>query len=378
MIGFLKPELPPPERWLPYLKRAYQTHWFSNFGPVHQLFARQLTERFGAGRREAVPVANATAGLEAVLRALQIRGLVVVPSFTFAATAQAVLAAGARPLFCDVDPITWELCPSALEELLAAEHVAAVITVRSFGLCRDLSPLEAVCTRYGIPLIVDSAAALGGTGPSTPVGHAGVAEVFSLHATKVLAIGEGGVVFCAPELANAVRRAINFGFENGDVVARGVNGKLSEFAAAVGLASLDALQQHITARRATVARYLRNLAPWVKAGFIEPPNGPGEPSWQTLPLLLAPGLNAEILRKRCLHIGLELRRYYHPALHRTRLFRQYAPARELTVTDRLCTAMICMPVHAFMKFSLIDKACALFSSALKDLSASKEATYEPL
>lgn len=376
MIRFIKPELPPPERWLAYLQPAYQSHWFSNFGPVHELFAQRLSERFGDGRRVAVPVANATAGLEAVLRALEVRGRVVVPSFTFAATAQAVLAAGATPLFCDVDPVTWELCPTALEELLDAQCASAVVTVRAFGLCRDLAPLESVCARHGVPLIVDSAAALGGTGPGVPVGHAGVAEVFSLHATKVFAIGEGGVVLCPARLAAAVRRAINFGFQDGDVVACGVNGKLSEFAAAIGLAALDELQRHIAARRATVARYLRHLAPWLERGIIAAPHAPGEPPWQTLPLLLAPDADAEALRQRCVRAGLELRRYYHPPLHRTRLFRRYGLGRTLPVTDRLCASMVCMPLHASMKPSLIDAASALFSQALTDTFQAREPIHE--
>ncbi len=377
MIRFIKPDLPPPERWLAYLRPAYQNHWFSNFGPVYELFARRLSECFGMGSRVAVPVANATAGLEAVLRALEIRGRVVVPSFTFAATAQAVLAAGATPLFCDVDPVSWELCPTALEELLSSRSANAVVTVRAFGLCRDLAPLESVCARHGVPLIVDSAAALGGSGPGIPVGHAGVAEIFSLHATKVFAIGEGGIVLCPPQLATPVRRAINFGFQDGDVIARGVNGKLSEFAAAIGLAALDELQRHIAARRATVDRYLQQLSPWLEKGIITAPHAPGEPPWQTLPLLLAPGTDAEALRRRCIRAGLELRRYYHPALHRTRLFRHYGLKRALPVTERLCSSMICMPVHATMKPSLIDAASALFSQALTDTFRAREPIYEP-
>src|SRR5207248_1648525 len=142
-------------------EEAYTLKRFSNFGPVVVRLEDELTRKYGNGRR-AVLVASGTAGLVAALVALDVQGPVVVPAFTFPATAQAVLQAGCTPVFCDVAAETWELDPEALEHLLRTEKVAAVLHVRSFGFCRDLGGVEAIARRYGVPLLVDSAAALGG------------------------------------------------------------------------------------------------------------------------------------------------------------------------------------------------------------------------
>lgn len=364
MIRFINPCLPPPAEWLPYLQASYESRWFSNFGPAHERFAHCLSERYG-GPRVAVPVANATVGLEAVLRALNVSGAVLLPSFTFAATGQAVLAAGATPLFCDVDPDTWELAPATVEAVLRTQRVGAVLAVRAFGLCRDFSALSALCRRYGVPLVIDSAAALGGDADGEPcIGRQGMAEVFSLHATKVFGIGEGGVVMCDEALAAALRVAINFGLADGDILCRGSNGKLSEFGAAVGLAMLGHLDRHIEQRRAYVARYLELLRPWLERGVVRSADRPGRAAYQTLPLLLSPSLCAQEVQQRCASAGLELRRYYRPALHGTRLFRRHAHHRPLPVTERLSLSMICLPVYSEMSDELIRTAADLFTSAL--------------
>ncbi len=246
MIRFIRPTIPPPDNWLPYVREAYESRWFSNGGPLANRFEKALLDKYGTRDREAVLLANCTDGLTAALLALGIKGNVAVPAFTFPATAHSVACAGCQPVLCDVSKQTWEFDPNALRRLLQRERIAAVMHVRTFGFCRDISEIEEVARQFGVPLIVDAAAALGGCDErGAYAGSRGVAEVFSLHATKVFAVGEGGVVFASPDLAARIRAVANFGLCNNDVVLGGFNAKCSEFHAAVGLAVLECIDDYI-------------------------------------------------------------------------------------------------------------------------------------
>lgn len=344
MIRFIRPTIPPPEKWLPYVREAYERRWFSNGGPLARRFEEALIEKYGAGDRDAVLLANCTDGLTATLLALGVEGKVAIPAFTFPATAHAVVRAGCEPVLCDVSRRTWELDPDSLGQLLQREQISAAIHVRAFGFCRDISDLEEVARRHGVPLIVDAAAALGGrNGRGDYAGAQGVAEVFSLHATKVFAVGEGGVVFAAPELAAKIRAAANFGLRDGDVVMGGFNAKCSEFHAAIGLAVLDCIDQYIARRGEIAAVYRKCLDAELGRGAEDTP---GIPPWQTYPVLLPAGTNVAELVLQAKSRGMELRRYYHPSLHQTSLFRQHGG--RLPNSGELSARMLCLPVYSDM------------------------------
>jgi dTDP-4-amino-4,6-dideoxygalactose transaminase len=351
MIRFIRPTIPAPEHWLPYVREAYQHRWFSNFGPLATRLEHALVEKFRPPGREAVLVANCTAGLTAALLALDVKGKVVVPSFTFPATAQAVLQAGCQPIFCDVSPRTWELDPHELDRLLGVAKAAAVIHVRAFGFCRDLEAIELAVARHGIPLVIDAAAALGAErDDGQPAGSQGDLEVFSLHATKVFAVGEGGVVFAPPGLAARIRTAINFGIHAGDVTMPGFNAKFSEFHAAVGLAVLDSIDGYLRRRRAIATTYRRAVAQfphWTN------PVQTGLAAWQTYPLLLPADVDAEAMVVEGRRQGVEFRRYYSPALHECS-FPGYEAQNSLATSSLLASRMLCLPVYSDMTPQELD------------------------
>jgi dTDP-4-amino-4,6-dideoxygalactose transaminase len=339
---FARPAVPPPAAWLGHLERSYEQRWFSNGGPLVRRLEDELALRDHAGERQAVAVASATAGLVATLIALDLRGPVALPSFTFPASAHAVELAGCTPVLCDVDPDTWELSPAAAERAIAKQGCVAVMHVRAYGLCRDLSAIEAVTRAAGVPLVVDSAAAYGGTDAAgRPPGRAGVAEVFSLHATKVFAVGEGGAVLADPPLAEAIAAASNFALAGTEVTGRGLNAKMSELTAAVGLAALERLDAHVAQRREAVARLIAVL----DDQLATPPAAAGDPPWQGLPLLLPDEAARERMLSALHAAGIEARRYYYPGLHRTRAFGACAPA-PLPVTEQLASRIICLPVYS--------------------------------
>jgi dTDP-4-amino-4,6-dideoxygalactose transaminase len=343
-IPFIRPTMPAPERWLPHLAQSYAQRMYSNSGPAALRLEAALTAKYGAGR-EAVLLANATAGLTAALMAAGVRGSVLVPAFTFSASAHAILQAGCTPVFCDVAPDTWELTPEILERALSRTRLAAVMPVRAFGLCRDIAPLVETAGRHGLPVILDSAAALGGRLESgTYAGGQGLMEVFSLHATKVFGVGEGGVLFCTPEMKERVKRVCNFGQERGEILEAGLNGKMSEFHAAVGLAVLEEIDQSIAHRQRVAARYREGL---YSLSWLHHPEACGQAPYQTYPLLVDTAVRVEQVVAGCAVRGVELRRYYRPALHLAPAFAGFPNLDPLCAED-LASRMLCLPIYSDM------------------------------
>lgn len=201
----IRPVIPPPEAWVPYLTESYHRRYFTNFGVNEQTFSNRLAQRFCTAGGEAVLATSATTALTAALIGLGVRGRVAVPGFTFPATLQAIIAAGCQPLVLDVDPETWELSVPILEAALARSDIAAIMPVRVFGFVRDHSDLIGFARRNHLPIIFDAAAALGHVSFPITEAQSDYLEIFSLHATKSFAIGEGGATLCTPAVARDIR-----------------------------------------------------------------------------------------------------------------------------------------------------------------------------
>jgi dTDP-4-amino-4,6-dideoxygalactose transaminase len=354
---FIRPTIPAPEEWLDFLAAAYDERRYSNFGPVATRLERELEQRYASPERSVVLVASGTAGLTAALLALDVRGAVAMPSFTFPATASAVALAGCEPLFLDVSPEIWELDLAQLEQTLQRQRVGAILHVRTLGLCHPLEELEGIARAAQVPLIVDAAASLGGREASGAwVGGSGDAEIFSMHATKVFGVGEGGAVFVRGSLAERVRKTINFGLAEGAPEIPGFNGKLSEVHAAIGLAVLARMDGFLLRRSEIAQRYRTELT--ATAGLEHAPNA-GRPPWQTYPVAL-PG-EAEPTVRRLVAAGVGVRRYYAPALHRTPPF---AADARLPVTDSLAARMVCLPVYSDMSESELDEIIEITNGVL--------------
>jgi dTDP-4-amino-4,6-dideoxygalactose transaminase len=239
VVAVARPRLPRAEAVFPYLQQIDDARWYSNFGPQLTSLEQRLADRFTAPT-QVVSVANATQGLTLALQAMDLtpEGFVVMPSWTFVATAHAVVAAGLKPWFVDVDPATWMLDPEQVEDLAMNLNgeIAAVIPVCAFGAMPDIDRWVAFREATGVPVLLDAAASF------DTLRDARLPAVVSLHATKVLGLGEGG--YLATEdlaLAQKVRQLTTFGFQGSrDSVIAATNAKLSEYAAAVGQAALDA------------------------------------------------------------------------------------------------------------------------------------------
>lgn len=355
---FIRPRLPSLSEVSAEFERSRAASFYSNFGPCSIALEEDI-ERAFLSDAVAVTCANCTAGLSAVLIALRIDGPVLIPAFTFPATLSAVRGASLEPVVGDVDAVTGILDASAAGELIAARGCRAVIAVRPYGIWSDMSALAEVCRRAGVPLIIDNAAGLGVARHvverySVP----GTIEAFSLHATKPFGVGEGGMVVCPPAVENDLRSALNFGLWSlGSLKpGEGINGKMDELTAAMARTVFRHLPERLKQRQAMAARYNLHAAQVGLETFCAV--GAEEVSpWQCFAIRLPEEVPPDALIAACAAAGLQVRRYYYPAL-------LPGEGSAIANAEKLSGRTVCLPVYDGAEAGQADEIWSVFTSAL--------------
>jgi dTDP-4-amino-4,6-dideoxygalactose transaminase len=336
------PDLPALAEYLPLLEQIHENGWYSNFGPLVRRLESQLLAAFGASRESCVTCSNATAGLSAALLATGRTDRVLLPAFTFPASLGAVRAAGMIPIVADVDAESWTLRANLLDRALAETGASVAMLVAPFGIQREWDAELAICRARDAAVVIDNASGLGGPRPSNGLGE-NVFEVFSMHATKPFAVGEGGVIFAHHVHDAALRSALNFAlnsYARPEGPAWGFNGKMSEFHAAIGIVQLTRIRDIVSRRQAFAAIYRDRLAHYPE---VVCPQDMNRAPWQCFPVLLPSATAAERFVETAAMAGVELRRYYRPSLSRwpaTQCFDACPIAEDLA--DRVCV----LPVRA--------------------------------
>lgn len=361
IIPFRTPSLPTFSHIMPYLKAIDDNGWYSNYGPLYQQFIERLAKQFRADPTEIICLSNATAALSLTLKALSLQTgtLCMVPSFTFSATPTAAVSAGLIPWFIDIDPCTWSLSPEAVKSqlILATLPVSAVIVVSPYGAPIDIAAWENFQHETNIPVIVDAAWCFDTTTPSI------IPQIISLHATKSFGIGEGGMVICKQsEWIEKIHSLSNFGLNaERESVYVGDNRKLSEYAAAIGLAALD-LWPSLRSKSCDVARaYYTRLRQHPDIHLPDFLNG--TIALGTFPIALTKPV-AEALSDslRAQHIHTRAPWWGKPC-HVQKAFRRY-PCAALTHTESISKKMLNLPFSAELSTVHIDRVAACIKTWL--------------
>jgi dTDP-4-amino-4,6-dideoxygalactose transaminase len=247
------------ERFLELVGEMFDRRWLSNDGPLVREFEKRIAAYVGV--KHCVAVCNATIGLELLIRAAGLQGEVIVPSFTFIATAHALQWQEIMPVFADIDPVAHCLNPESVERLITP-RTTGIIGTHVWGRPCPVEALEGIARRRNLSLMFDAAHGLGCTYGGKMIGGFGLAEVFSFHATKFLNSFEGGAIATNDDaLAQKLRLMRNYGFAGYDhVVYLGINGKMTEVCAAMGLASLEVISDLIAINRRNQDDYRSGLA----------------------------------------------------------------------------------------------------------------------
>ncbi len=345
-----RPRLPAAEAVLPYLRQIDENRWYTNFGPLNAQFESRLAEHYGVEPARIVTLANCTLGLTLALQSYgeaaagQSReALCALPSWTFVGSAAAVRLAGLVPWFLDVEKESWQLTPELVEAALPAApgQVVAVMPVAPFGDRVDAAAWQAFRARNGIPVVLDAAAGF----DSLAAEHA--PAVVSLHATKPLGIGEGGFVLAeSAEQADALRRRSNFGFDRQHQAAwPGCNAKLSEYAAAVGLAALDSWPETRAAFARSAELYREALAARCDRAVLSPSFA--RCAVNTGCNLMVEDLPATTLVTALCAKGIEARQWWDQGCHAQPAYAD-CPRGGLDVTEALARHALALPYHPEM------------------------------
>jgi dTDP-4-amino-4,6-dideoxygalactose transaminase len=343
-----------------------QRRWLSNDGVMAQEFERRIAALVGV--KHCLVVCNATVGLEIAYRAAGLSGEVIIPANTFVATAHALQWQGITPVFCDIDRETHNLNPRRVEECITP-RTTGIVGVHVWGRPCDSTALEEIAKKHGLKLLFDAAHAFGCAHEEKMIGGLGLAEVFSFHATKFVNCGEGGaIVTNDDEFAARARQMRNFGFGGCDhVVSVGTNGKMSEFAAAVGLSSLESMDDFVRTNERNYHAYRRVLAKVPGVNVLRYDEKQRN-NFQYVVLEVDEN-ESPLTRDQWLQVlhaeNVLARRYFYPGIHRMEPYRTLNPtaAARLPVTEAVLKRVLVLPSGTAVEVSDIELIGRIFSEA---------------
>ena len=360
LMPVLRPRLPSTAKILPYLRAIEDRQWYSNHGPLVTCLEQELSSRLGVADGGVVTTANGTLGLTVALlaRAVPQGSFCIMPSWTFAATPHAARIAGLTPWFHDVDRSTWALDPGQVTETLKRMSCRAgsVIVVSPFGAPLDIEAWEAFEARTGVSVVVDAAAGFDTVRPS----H--IPSVVSLHATKILGAGEGGFIVSSDwRLRERAAACCNFGFAGSRIaIAPALNAKMSEYHAAVALASMEGWSATRT-QHARIADWYRESIGGREGISLQPGYGNGWVGGTTNVVL--PAHSAAEIARHLLQLGIETRTWWGQGCHVQPAF-AYHPRGPLPVTEGLGSRVLGLPHFADMQKRDVDAVVDALSACL--------------
>lgn len=357
-----RPNIGDRERFLNRINDMFDRYWLSNNGPFVQELEQKIAGLLGV--KHCVAMCNATVALEITARALGLHGEVILPSFTFVATAHALQWQEITPVFCDVDPLTHNIDPAKIENLITP-RTTGVLGVHVWGRPCNVEALTSIAQKHKLKLMFDAAHAFACTHQGRMIGGFGDAEVFSFHATKFFNSFEGGVITTNnDELAEKIRSMCNFGFAGLDnVVSIGTNGKMSEVSAAMGLTSLESLSEFIEINYNNYLAYSKGISGILGLKLTRYDNEENN-NYQYVVIEIddrITGISRDLLLKILHAENIRARRYFYPGCHQMEPYRSYFPNAGLVLleTQELTQKVLQLPTGTAVGKAEIDRLCDL-------------------
>jgi len=364
-----RPNISNREKFTKRVNDILDRRWLSNGGRYVQEFEKAIAGYLGV--KQCIVVTNATIALEIAIRALELKGEVILPSFTFIASAHALQWLGVTPVFCDIDPQTYTLDPRKVETLITP-RTSAIMGVHVYGRPCDCDALAGIARKHDLKLMYDAAHAFGCSYKGRMIGHFGDMEVFSFHATKFLNSLEGGaIVTNDDELAKRARSMVNFGFTDYDRVDNiGTNGKMNEVSAAMGLTNLEAIDELIAVNYRNYKQYQKELD-GVKGVRVVTFDEAERNNYQYLVLDIdeeAAGISRDQLTKILHAENVLARRYFYPGCHRMQPYLSLFPDADshLPETERIAGKMLCLPTGTSVSEQDITTICAIIRLVVEE------------
>lgn len=356
-----RPNIGDRDAFLKYAAVMFDRHWLSNNGPLVQEFERKVATYHGV--KHCISMCNGTVALEIAIRALGMEGEVIVPSYTFIATAHALSWQGISPVFADIDPNTHCLDPQAVRRMITP-RTTGIIGVHLWGRAAPVESLQQIADDHGLTLMYDAAHAFGCSNGGTMIGNFRACEVLSFHATKFFNTFEGGAILTNNDaLAEKIQLMRNFGFKGFDnVIHMGTNGKMIEIAAAMGLVNLDFIEEVISANLRNYQAYFSGLSgiPGIRLLRFDDKE---RNNYQYV--VIEVGEDCPVQRDSivdALHAeNILARKYFWPGCHNMKPYRELYPHAGLTLpnTDIVSERVIVLPTGTTMTEEMVETVCAV-------------------
>lgn len=362
-----RPNIGSREAFLQYAEDIFDRRWLSNNGPMVQELERRVADYHGV--KHCVAMCNGTVALEIAIRALGLGGEVIVPSYTFIATAHALNWQAITPVFADIDPVTHCLDPDAVRSMITP-RTSGIIGVHLWGRGAPVEQLQTIADEHNLKLMFDAAHAFGCSHQGKMIGSFGACEALSFHATKFFNTFEGGAVITNDdELAEKMRLMRNFGFSGFDnVIHSGTNGKMIEVAAAMGLVNLDAIDGVIEANRRNYQAYREGLSGLPGISLL-PFDEAERNNYQYV--VMEAGQDCPVSRDliiQALHAeNILVRKYFWPGCHNMKPYRELYPHAGLLLpnTQQVADRVVVLPTGTTLSTEDVAIICSILSAVVK-------------
>ena len=358
-----QPFLPPLQDFIPYLEQIWSNKILTNGGPFHQKLETELCDYLGVNHISLFT--NGTIALITSLQALNITGEVITTPYSFVATSHSLLWNGINPIFVDIDPNTTNIDPGKIEEAITPK-TTAILAVHCYGHPCNIDQIQRIAERYKLKVIYDAAHAFGVKCHCGSVLNHGDLSVLSLHATKVFNTFEGGAII-SPDLETKIKidQLKNFGHDGEiNVLAPGINGKMSEFNAALGLLQLRHIDEAIAARKDIDAAYRKGLS-GIRGIQCLAGDGAQVSNYAYFPILVNEryAISRDALYEELKTIDIYTRRYFYPLISDFSMYRDMSSSSSdnLPNAKRIASQILCLPIYPGLDPEIISKICLFIS-----------------
>lgn len=355
-IYVTKPDLPPLEEFLPYLEQIWQTKTLTNGGPFHAQLEKALCDYLGVGH--IALFTNGTIALVTALQALRITGEVITTPYSFIATSHSLIWNGIKPVFVDIESRSLNLDPSKIEAAITPQ-TTAIMPVHCYGHPCNTKSIQEIADVYNLKVIYDAAHAFAVQDDDGSVLRHGDLSVLSFHATKVFTTFEGGAIVCPDaKTKNRIDYLKNFGFANEiSVVAPGINGKMSEFNAALGVLQLKYIDKSLARRAAIDALYREHLR-GVRGISCLQNSGEKVANYSYFPIFVESDypISRDELYLKLKRSGVHPRRYFYPLISDFPMYRGLPSARRdnLPVATEAADRILCLPIFPALERTEVE------------------------
>lgn len=350
-IFVTRPSLPKYEEYIEEIKSIWETKHITNFGPKYEKFIRLLKERYGYDNIDLQ--CNGHMLLQNILSCIE-PGEIITTPFTFVSTTLAIVNSGHTPVFCDIKKDDYNIDVDKIEDLITPDTVA-IVPVHVYGSPCDVERIQEIADRHHLKVVYDAAHAFNVKVNGTNIGNFGDASMFSLHGTKVFNSVEGGMgVLKSASMLAEIKARSNFGAVNGITEYDGVNSKMNEFQASMGIVNLNYLDQNINKRKEIVTLYDEELKN-IKSLRLLKKRQNVIYNYAYYPVLVQhPDLSADGLMECLSKQDIYSRRYFYPAVNDMPLFKNQF---ETPVAREVSKNILCLPLYADLSKSQVSKIC---------------------